>query len=58
MGIPSSGAGTTGWAPVRVRLTKVGAGTSSAVAAGATVPVDAQVMTMVVVMCGRQQWWW
>ena len=54
MGIPSSGAGTTGWAPVRVRLTKVGAGTLAAVAAGSTVPVDTQVMPMVVVMCGRQ----
>jgi len=39
-----------------MHLTKVGAGTSAAVAAGATVPVDEQVMTMVVVMCGRQQW--
>jgi len=54
MGIPSSRAGTTGWAPVRMRLTKVGAGTSAAVATGATVPVDTQVMMMVVVMCGRQ----
>lgn len=53
MGIPSSGAGTTGWAPVCVLPTKVRVGTSAAVAMGMTVPVDAQVMTMVVIWRGQ-----
>ena len=53
MGIPSSRAGTTGWAPMCVCLTKVGAETSAAVAAGTTVPVNAQVMMMVVTCRGQ-----